>query len=78
MIAERHILPQLQQCIERLEEQGVNLILFLCTGDFPAVFHSKVPLIFRARCLMGLCQPCSNRGKIAVVVPTPQPRGSDR
>ena len=72
MIAERHILPQLQQCIERLEEQGVNLILFLCTGDFPAVFHSKVPLIFPCKVLNGLVPALSNRGKIAVVVPTPQ------
>ena len=72
MFAERHILPQLQQCIDRLEEQGVNLILFLCTGDFPAVFHSKVPLIFPCKVLNGLVSALSNRGKIAVVVPTPQ------
>ena len=46
MFAERYILPRLQQCIELLEEQGAELILFLCTGDFPDVFHSTVPLIF--------------------------------
>lgn len=51
---------------------GVNLILFLCTGDFPAVFHSKVPLIFPCKVLNGLVPALSNRGKIAVVVPTPQ------
>ena len=42
MFAERHILPQLQQCIERLEKQGVNLILFfLCTGIFRLCFILK-------------------------------------
>ena len=34
MFAERYILPQLQQCIDRLEEQGVNLILFFVHGRF--------------------------------------------
>ena len=38
MIAERHILPQLQQCIERLEEQGVKFDSVFVQGDFPAVF----------------------------------------
>lgn len=72
MFAERYILPQLQQCIDDLEEQGAELILFLCTGDFPSVFHSKVPLIFPYKVLNGLVPALASRGKIAVVVPTPQ------
>ena len=72
MFAERYILPRLQQCIELLEEQGAELILFLCTGDFPDVFHSKVPLIFPCKVLNGLVPALASRGKIAVVVPTPQ------
>lgn len=72
MFAERYILPRLQQCIDRLEKQGVELILFLCTGDFPGVFHSKVPLIFPCKVLNGLVPALAGRGKIAVVVPTPQ------
>ncbi len=72
MFAERYILPRLQQCIDRLEKQGAELILFLCTGDFPDVFHSKVPLIFPCKVLNGLVPALAGRGKIAVVVPTPQ------
>lgn len=72
MFAERYILPRLQQCIDRLEKQGAELILFLCTGDFPGVFHSKVPLIFPCKVLNGLVPALASRGKIAVVVPTPQ------
>lgn len=72
MFAERYILPRLQQCIDRLEKQGAELILFLCTGDFPGVFHSKVPLIFPCKVLNGLVPALAGRGKIAVVVPTPQ------
>lgn len=72
MFAERYILPRLQQCIDCLEMQGAELILFLCTGDFPGVFHSKVPLIFPCKVLNGLVPALAGRGKIAVVVPTPQ------
>lgn len=72
MFAERYILPRLQQCIDRLEAQGAELILFLCTGDFPAVFHARVPLIFPCKVLNGLVPALASRGRIAVVVPTPQ------
>lgn len=72
VFAERFILPRLQGCIEQLERRGAELILFLCTGDFPGVFHSKVPLIFPCRVLNGLVPALARRGKIAVVVPTPQ------
>ena len=34
---ESYILPRLQLCIDDLEQQGVSLILFLCTGEFRAV-----------------------------------------
>ena len=72
IFAERFILPRLQNCIDKLEEQGVEMILFLCTGDFPAVFHSKVPLIFPCKVLNGLVPALAGRSRIAVVTPTPQ------
>ena len=72
VFAERFILPRLQQCIYDLEEKGVELILFLCTGDFPAVFHAKVPLVFPCHVLNGLVPALSGSKKIAVVTPTPQ------
>ena len=50
VFAEKHILPRLQQCIRELEDQGAELIMFLCTGSFPA-FESQVPLVF----------PCAGR-----------------
>ena len=51
---ESYILPRLQLCIDDLEQQGVSLILFLCTGEFPAEFHSNVPLVFPDHILKGL------------------------
>ena len=37
--AERYILPRLQEAIHELEDQGVRLIVFFCTGnDRPVIF----------------------------------------
>lgn len=72
VFAERYILPRLQDCIDKLEAQGAEIILFLCTGDFPAVFHSKVPLVFPCKVLNGMVPALAGRGKIAVITPTPQ------
>lgn len=43
---ESHVLPRMQKCIDQLEKENVSLILFLCTGEFPTNFRSKVPIIF--------------------------------
>ena len=67
--AERHILPRLQQCIYDLEAQGAELIVFLCTGDFPATFKSTVPVLFPNHVLNALVPVLATRSKIAVVTP---------
>ena len=67
--AERYVLPRLQQCIDKLEEEGVRLILFFCTGDFPDNFRHKVPLIFPNKILFGLV-PVLCGGKLAAVTPS--------
>lgn len=66
---EAYILPRLQRCVEALEKQGVSLILFLCTGEFPAEFKSSVPLIFPDHILKGLV-PALCRNTLTVIVPS--------
>ncbi|WP_347354356.1 AroM family protein [Acetoanaerobium noterae] len=44
--AERHILPRLQECIDKLENEGADIILFICTGVFPDIFESTVPILY--------------------------------
>lgn len=68
VFAERHILPRLQQCIYDLEERGVERILFLCTGSFPA-FESRVPLVFPCDVLNGTVPALTGRSRIAVITP---------
>ena len=68
VFAERHILPRLQSCIDELEARGVELILFLCTGSFPA-FHSNVPLVFPCKVLNGVVPALAAHSRIAVITP---------
>ena len=68
VFAERCILLRLQSCIDDLEAQGAELILFLCTGSFPA-FHSNVPLVFPCKVLNGVVPALAAHSRIAVVTP---------
>ena len=44
-IAEKYILPRIQKHIDELCAQGVDGILMLCTGEFPA-FSCRKPLLY--------------------------------
>lgn len=70
-IAERHILPLLQEAIAELNAIGAEAILMLCTGEFPADFISRAPLIFPDKLLTGVV-PALTGGHIAVIVPQPE------
>lgn len=72
VFAERFVLPRLQACIDRLEAQGVKLILFLCTGDFPDTLRAHVPLVFPCKILNGMVPALTGASEIIVVTPTPE------
>lgn len=72
VFAERHVLPLLQRRIDELERQGVSMILFFCTGDFPDDFRADVPLIFPYKILNALVPALSGSGHIAVLTPKPE------
>lgn len=50
-IAREHIDTLVQSAIDRLEQEGVDLILLLCTGEFPGL-HSQVLLVELDRLLL--------------------------
>jgi protein AroM len=68
-IAERCIIPRLQQCIDYLEKEGVDVILFICTGAFPEVFVSNKPIIYPQKILHSITPNLINNGKLAVITP---------
>ena len=67
---ESHVLPRLQQCIDKLEEQGVSLILFLCTGEFPEEFSASVPLLFLNRILISMVSGTMSGCRMTVLTPS--------
>ncbi|MBQ7795914.1 MAG: AroM family protein [Lachnospiraceae bacterium] len=67
---ESHVLPRMQDCITKLEAQGVSLILFLCTGEFPEDFSASVPLIFPNRILTSVVPAAIPGCRLAVFTPS--------
>lgn len=70
--AERYIIPRLQQTIDKMEEEGCTLIMFFCTGKFPADLQSrKVPLIYPCDVLDRLVPLLTKKSSIICVTPSP-------
>ena len=69
---ESFILERMQNCISKLEEQGVSLIMIFCAGSFPDVFQSSVPLVYPAKILNGLAKALSKESNIIVITPDEQ------
>ena len=68
-IAENLITSRIQECIYKLEEQEVDLILLMCTGVFPDVFISHKPILYPQKILHGVIPYLSGEGKIAIITP---------
>jgi len=64
-----YVIPKLQECIYHLESQGVEAILFLCTGAFGNSFKSSIPLIFPCDVLNALIPVLSHNKDIIVITP---------
>ncbi len=49
--AEKHLGELLQSCIDRLEAQDAEMIVFFCTGEFPFTFRHSVPVVYPSELL---------------------------
>lgn len=67
--AEKYILPRLQSCISSLEEQGADVILFICTGVFPEIFGSSKLMVYPQKILHGVTPHLTDKGKVGVITP---------
>lgn len=63
------IMPLLQGCLERLEDEEANPIVLLCTGEFPEL-RSQALLIEPDRLLVNLVRALRPR-RLGVLVPLP-------
>ena len=64
------IIDRMQDCICSLTFKGVDLIVILCTGDFPE-FHSDKLLIEPSKILYNVVAALMKKGKLGLIVPSP-------
>lgn len=70
--AEKHILPRLQEAIDRMEREGCRLIMFFCTGSFPKSLDSRnVPLIYPCEILNRMVPLMTKKSSIICMTPSP-------
>ena len=69
------ILPKMQERISELDrEDGVDLVVLLCSGEFPA-FDCAKPLITPYRLFQGVLASISIGGRLGMMLPSPQQVG---
>ncbi len=72
IVAKEKLLPRLNDAVMSLDDEGVNLILLLCNGDFP-VFDTHCLVIEPQRlvdhCVAGLLD---QRHRLGILVPVPE------
>jgi protein AroM len=68
VVAKRHILPRVQQCVGELEDRGVKVIGLLCTGVFPNI-SSRKPLVKPEQLLRNLVRGIVCPGLMGVLTP---------
>lgn len=70
--AERHILPRLQDAINKMEEEGCALIMMFCTGSFPETLSTKtIPMIYPCEILDRLVPLMTKKSSIICMTPSP-------
>ena len=70
-ISKEKILPLMQRTISKLEEEEVDLIVILCSGEFP-MFKSNVPIMYPDRLLKSYVQAFDVKGSLGVLIPLPE------
>ena len=66
---ESYILPLLQRCIDTQEHAEPTLILFICTGRFPASFSSKTMLLYPQTILQAFVSAIAGGGRVGIMNP---------
>ncbi|MGQ9679992.1 MAG: AroM family protein [Candidatus Bathyarchaeia archaeon] len=62
------IIPLIQDRIDQLEEEGVKVILLLCTGRFPE-FKSKTLIVTPSEIVRGVVNASIRKGRLGVIYP---------
>lgn len=69
-IAKRLLLPRVQSAVTELEDEGADVVVLVCTGEFPA-FRHRVPLLTAERLFVDGARAISRGTRVGVVCPLP-------
>ncbi|NIM15314.1 MAG: AroM family protein [Candidatus Aminicenantes bacterium] len=69
-VAEKHIVPRLNNCILELEHQGADILMLLCTGEFPFIESGGI-LLRPDRIVGNVVKGILDKGRLGVIVPSP-------
>jgi hypothetical protein len=67
-IAEKHIVPLIQNAIEELEKENCSIILLMCTGKFPELKHKSL-LIKPQEIIPGMIKKLIENQKFGLLIP---------
>ncbi|MEA3356780.1 MAG: AroM family protein [Candidatus Bipolaricaulota bacterium] len=68
-IGESYIIPRIQKIVSELENEDIDIITLLCSGEFP-IIQSKKPLLMPHRLFAGVLSSIRIGGKLGVLVPS--------
>ena len=68
VLSKEKLIPLVQEKISELESLGVDVVVLMCSGEFPR-FKSNTPIIYPERLLRAFLEGISVHGKIGVLVP---------
>jgi protein AroM len=74
LLAKKKIVPRLQACLDRLQDQ-VDAFAILCAGAFPP-FRSARPVLMPDRCLAAVVDAAFDGRRLGVIVPIKEQQAS--
>ncbi|MEM1584629.1 MAG: AroM family protein [Nitrososphaerota archaeon] len=70
-ISREKLIPLMDLKIKYLDSQKVDIIIILCSGEFPE-FETKTLIIYPEKILKGVASSISYSGDVAVLIPSPE------
>ncbi len=67
-ISKEFVIPRMQRCIDELNSMGIEVILLLCTGEFPE-FRSRALIVRPLEILRGVVDASLRKGLLGILYP---------